>query len=1002
MMRWLCISLISVLVTLLEAEELCYSVQLNSFVIKEKNLYRFEGYPPSCKLIEGERLNTVRCGCFEKYSQAKEHHALLRTDYPDAMIVETYRYRFSDGEVQQASSVDEQELKLLFQVFSFSSDLENAYATAKKALRAYPRSLYWHNKMAEVSMWTERREEAVEHMMYVYKRTHSKELEKKLLEYALLAYQYETAAAIIEKKVKQDPSEENVQKMVYIFDLAGRPEASALILDEVYRQFPSRTYLLTQQLQIYLNMGETESASGVVKKIEKVGLNDMSTAYLLSYYYFLRQDVDASYRALKAADLEKSKDTNTTRYYMQLSDLSWYVKAYKEGAEASIQVDEAGAARLVDYERILAVYKKSDPRMAMKAALDAYQKFSQHYLFYTYAYLGIEQTAYHEVLALCEKIEQDRENTLVEEALYWMIKAQLYGYTDQTIEAQEAFYKAQMISPSSQQIIESYIWFLMDIRDSSRLIEILTQLEEENEINKTLWLPMAVAYFYLQYTDRAEFYLSKLKDAGVQSRQIHLLDAYVMQSQNREDAFYKVLTKLETQMRLELRADPMLERSSDFMQEYLGISMFLSGADTFAAELEKAKNILSKEAYEELSLSFAMRENVDEQVHRQMTRMQKNEPWIRLNYALSSHDLSEQQELLYKYYRILPLSDTVTAAQNTQQVSLAQDMVFEGLAHNRKNALTYDQMRQLYEESADVFSVETGVLDRSGLEQVYAQIDNRYYMAKGYTLEGDLFIGSNTVNDSAVFKSIPSTSTALSFGLTKDFARGDYTLSFGVKDSAEAYYTLGFTYRTALSRRLDMELSIDKAAKAEESVYLLVGGYKDRIALQARYAILGSSTVGCYLEHAGYRSDDGTDLGSGYSGRIDYSYLQRSAYPDISVTPFYTFGKYDETSGSKGVIDDMLTFPDAKVVSDDFWYAGFDLSYGMQNRYNYTRVWRPFISISPYYNGLESKYNFGFSSGIGGAVFGQDHLAFVIDYSESVNGTSDQLWRSYFSYKILY
>jgi hypothetical protein len=207
---------------------------------------------------------------------------------------------------------------------------------------------------------------------------------------------------------------------------------------------------------------------------------------------------------------------------------------------------------------------------------------------------------------------------------------------------------------------------------------------------------------------------------------------------------------------------------------------------------------------------------------------------------------------------------------------------------------------------------------------------------------------------------------------------------------------------TALSSRLNIQLSVDKAAKADESVYLMVGGYKDAVGFQTRYSILGSSTVGVYLEEAKYFSDDGVSLGSGISGRVDYSYLQRSAYPDISITPYYTFGYFDEKSGSKGVIDEMLSFSDTKVISDDFWYTGVDLSYGMENRYNYVRVWRPFFSVSPYYNGREDQFNYGFSAGIGGELFGQDNLAFIAEYSESVGGTSDQLWRSYFRYKILY
>jgi hypothetical protein len=311
-------------------------------------------------------------------------------------------------------------------------------------------------------------------------------------------------------------------------------------------------------------------------------------------------------------------------------------------------------------------------------------------------------------------------------------------------------------------------------------------------------------------------------------------------------------------------------------------------------------------------------------------------------------------------------------------------------------------MRQLHNEYADYFLMDAGYLNRTGMSQTYSDMHNSFYLAKGYSFESDLFLGSNAINDDEVFRSIPSASTAFGIGIKKRFARGLYQIDAGIKSSADTYNYLSFKYATQISQRVSIEVLADKGARADESVYLLAGGYKDRFALQTHYSLLGATQLGLYLESADFYSDDGKDIGSGISGRLDANYLQRSAYPDIRITPYYTFGDYTQSSGDRGVIEDMLNFPDTNVLSDDFWYTGVELSYGMENRYNYVRVWRPFFSINPYYNGLESQFNYEFSAGVGGEVFGQDNLAIVVDYSESVGGTDDTFWRTYFSYKILY
>jgi hypothetical protein len=583
-----------------------------------------------------------------------------------------------------------------------------------------------------------------------------------------------------------------------------------------------------------------------------------------------------------------------------------------------------------------------------------------------------------------------------------MIKAQAYAGVHQKSEAIEAFQRAFAIAPRAKQIIEAYMWFLMDVKEESFLAQLLFDLEESEDLDPQLWLPMAVAYFSLQDGDRAAYYLGKLHDAGMKSRDASLLNAYVKQSQNEEGAFYKQMRSLHKELEKELRRDPRLKVDPEFMQDYLTVNMTLLSADEFTEQLTASKEILTTEGYKELLLSFSLRENIDEQVHHIAQTLIKPEPWITLNLALSFDDRTTQQDVLYRYYRTLPLGDALSAAENTGQISLAQDLAFDGLEKNEKNELLYDQMRQLHNEYADYFSMDAGYLNRTGMSQTYSDMHNSFYLAKGYSFESDLFLGSNAINDDEVFRSIPSASTAFGIGIKKRFARGLYQIDAGIKSSADTYNYLSFKYATQVSQRVSIEVLADKGARADESVYLLAGGYKDRFALQTHYSLLGATQLGLYLESADFYSDDGKDIGSGISGRLDANYLQRSAYPDIRITPYYTFGDYTQSNGDRGVIEDMLNFPDTNVLSDDFWYTGVELSYGMENRYNYVRVWRPFFSINPYYNGLESQFNYGFSAGVGGEVFGQDNLAIVVDYSESVGGTDDTFWRTYFSYKILY
>jgi len=106
------ISILS-LVLLLDANETCYAVQLLSRTNTPKNVEILDNsnFPENCKVIEFETQLAVRCGCFNKYSVAKDNFIELDLDYPGSLIVTTYKHYFDEGtpvvapEIQESTAV---------------------------------------------------------------------------------------------------------------------------------------------------------------------------------------------------------------------------------------------------------------------------------------------------------------------------------------------------------------------------------------------------------------------------------------------------------------------------------------------------------------------------------------------------------------------------------------------------------------------------------------------------------------------------------------------------------------------------------------------------------------------------------------------------------------------------------------------------------------------------------------------------------------------------------
>ena len=79
-----------------------------------------------------------------------------------------------------------------------------------------------------------------------------------------------------------------------------------------------------------------------------------------------------------------------------------------------------------------------------------------------------------------------------------------------------------------------------------------------------------------------------------------------------------------------------------------------------------------------------------------------------------------------------------------------------------------------------------------------------------------------------------------------------------------------------------------------------------------------------------------------------------------------------------------------------------NFSYGEMYRNLYTRVWRPYFEIYPYYNSDINDFTFGLNAGIGGKVFHQDHMNIGVSYSDSVNGIGGKILEFYINYQFMY
>ena len=1019
-MRLIFVSLL-ITIFLSAKEETCYTVQLLSAIKSEKNSDKFSKMQiaDACKVMEIGKSLTLRCGCYERIKPAQKQLQRYKKRYKYAYIATTYTYRFKNKasskvekiseeklvfnikEEKKALHLSEQEesLKLMLQSFLYSNDLENAYKTVKIGLEKYPNKYYWNQKMAEISKWSGRGQEAIKYMILMNTKKPDAQLENELINYGLSAYQYDKIAKVVESRAKKYPTKENNKQVTYVYSKVGTPEKAADFFNKQYLLHPSHIEYLTQSLQIYMDMGDLESANNIIKTIEKNNLYTLQNSKIIAYYYYIKHDMKKAYKSLNVID----NIEDDTHYYQVKSDLGWYLKKYKPAAIASQKLIEKGEGRFVDYERVVYFNREINSELALKTSLASYNKFHSSYLFYIYANSAIELRRYKGLQTLVKEI--DKSNSILKtEVNYWLIKSNIYRYFQEEDQALMALEHALKIDPNNMQSQLSAISMYIDYKRETKLKIVLMKFSENTMLPIAFYYPLASAYYQLQDINRASYYVDKLVQLHAtitQSIDFKFLQADLYLQKNNENAFKQKLHEISKILKQESKSNPRVKLSDKFQNNYLRVKIYTMNPDKFEKKLKKAKTCLTKEHYDDIAYAWANKNKAKDKAYSIYQRTNPKAIWLQFANAMQEQNHSEIENLLLAYLHSLPLGDASVAAHQDGQISLSQSLAYEALNKNDDSQNAYISHLNLSKERTDIFDSKISYYNRDPLLRKSVELMNRMYLNNGYSFElgADYYINSN-LNKKILF-TIPNDTVELHFGVQKIFDEGEIEFHGAYHNSIASYLAAEVLGEYQLSKRVRIYSSLSKNINAEETTQLLLGGKKDMLSLALKLDIFASTSLDVLWQNSRFESQDNIYIGDGNYGRFLFGHQVRNGYPDMRIGFFGDYGKYNEVSNHRG-LGSSLQAAGTPVLPKEFYNLGLDFAYGMANSNLYTRVWRPYAEVNAFYNSELGNFSYNFNAGYGGKAFGQDHLLLGANYTESVNGVGGSIFEVFLKYQFLY
>ncbi len=940
----------------------------------------------------------------------------------------------------------EETFRAMFNSFTYIGDLKNAYKTGEIALKAYPNSLFWHEKLAQVAVWIGKNKEAMKHYDYLYQKTKTKETKEKFIKMAKALQQYEVILPILIEDAKSMPNQTNLTNLIVAYSIIGEPEKVALMLETLVREQKIDSHWLAKALEIYQVVGDNQSIDRVVKEIKNNASIDIQTAKLLMEYHFSKGDIRTGYQKLLQVT-SLPKEYNLTEYYQKRSDIGWHLQDFDRVAMDAKTLYERKEARAIDYERIVFYYGDKDPDLVEKVAHEGYERFQKEYFLDLYLQsllrrhrfdalesaikhysqghrLKITEDIYYWIMrATFYQASGDYENALemyqqalrikphskeLENAIlwYWLSRATSYQKAGEYKKALEMYQQALRIEPDSIKIELSLLWFYIDVGDTQKLKEITVSFETTPyKIPELFWLPLASAHMKLQQSDRAMVYLSKI-EAKKGKREIELEPLYgsIMLARAEENGYMSSLQKTYDNLQERKKNNPSLLKNKIFVENYLKTAIEFMPADIFQKELDHLSPVLGKHLFAEISVLFALRHEAYEDASKQMRHLNKVEPWMTLAVALANDDRTTQQEMIYKHASILPIRDRVLAATNIGDIALAHSLAYEGIEENERDYFLYKQRKDLIQitQAVDTLESELRRSTMSDLIQNRLTLKTDSYLAKGIDALIGLEAWRYEKNGDFGWQRLPVGDLHLFVGAKKVFERSEFSGKLNYYNAIRDYFGFDMEAISSPLSRLRLVASYEHNAKSSESNFLWLGGKKDRFEILATLQYLPSSSISISTHLDRFKSQDNLPIANAKGVKIDWYQVLRSGYPDIAWGGFYDITVYSDFHNPHGAIDTLSAFPIATLLPQTYEIVGTNFFYGIANKTGYERVWRPYAQCTPYYNISSGSLNVSFDIGYGGHLYLQDHLTAGINYDQIVDGSKDNRFDFYLHYKMFY
>ncbi|MFO1435127.1 MAG: tetratricopeptide repeat protein [Gammaproteobacteria bacterium] len=900
-----------------------------------------------------------------------------------------------------------------YQIFLANRNLRDAYRIAVAAVEQQPTNTLWRERLAQVSEWNQDPTRALVNWKELAESRGDKVSWDQVRRLAPALFDYRTVVEIMQRDARAGQLDDaGIDKLVTAYENAGIPEEGVKFLRSLDKMHPRDLYL-EKIAFLQSRMGADNDALATYGElVQRYGQRttwSMSVATL----HILHGNIDSAYRHLEAThQVATPADTAFLKLYAALAEYMQHPEAARMTYRALIKQNPDDRDLLSQLMSLL----NGKPEEAVRIAEYGWKQHHELQYLIQALDLNVQLRRFKDAQSLLDSLSLEQTKQALGDAHFLAARANFYQGEGKFDAAMQDVETAMRITPNSLPLHMQWLWLAIEKKDIPRLRRAARVLEPK--AGGEMLDVLAVARVTTGDLQGALPLFRKRLEAHMNDY-IWLMDyADVLADTGYPDLAYELRLRTKTLLQKiapkgQRLAWPMAARlamshtSGDpvaqIMRELLALDGTTNEIDNATADALMLW-LMRSEQYDRAKLWF----------WRRYAHALKKPAWAEFAVALLEKDRPKLNEMLAddELRRNIDKYDRVQAAKLLDEPALAREFAFSELEdHVGTDPTLENDLVELLDDTANIIGVETGFGERGGLEGPSWKLFGRFPLTRGLQLDTQVKSNHWSIAQSKSFGEIPDNDLTLeALPSWRHLRLARTSLRLGIRDALATNGFAEVAHEKSFGR-LHTRLALGLHIPTEEGTAIRLGGRQDRLLFNADWSFTERSFLNMELAGNLYSTQDGEAIGSGQHAQFTLGHKFRLSYPDFSMrftAGWYGYRREDEVRGDavklspditdvNGQTQRPQTAPGSFFLPQDFAQYGIYFGFGERYRENYTHNWRPFIDFGVTWNTVSGLGN-DLSAGIGGKVFGDDHLSISFDRASGGGGLgeSDQvLWFNY-------